>query len=44
MLALDLTESGLVEVEEAFAKDPPTEGRKGWVVLEREGHATVRWP
>ena len=41
MLALDLTGSGMVEVEEAFAKGLPAEGRKGWVVLEHEGQATV---
>ena len=44
MLALDLTVSGMVEVEEVFATSPPAEGRKDWVGLEHEGQATVRWP
>ena len=44
MLALDLTGSGVGEVEEVFAKNPPAEGRKDWGGLEREGQATVRWP
>lgn len=44
MLALDLTGSGMVEVEEVFVKDPPAEGRKDWAVLECDGQATVRWP
>ena len=43
MLTLDLTGSGMVEVEEAFVKGPPAEGQKDWV-LEPEGQATVRWP
>ena len=44
MLALDLTVSGMVEVEEVFATNPPAEGRKDWVGLDRERQATVRWP
>ena len=44
MLALDLTEPGMGEVEEVFAKNPPAVGRKDWGGLECEGQATVRWP
>ena len=40
MFALDLTGSGMVEVQEVFAKDPPAEGQKDWVVLECEGQVT----
>ena len=44
MLTQDLTGSGMVEVEEVFAKDPPAEEQKDWVALKCEGQATVRWP